>query len=472
MREAFRPAVRLRYCGDADELAPWRREALHVLEAMHRENVLDLPIYAREARLACGARVVCRRVGAQDVVEIHGPTLPERDRFRRPGPGARTEREGTFYAIADCLARYDGLTGTVNAIPEGPLAGWELGLGSGVTVVEAARAGLPEASGLPEAGISRDVGVFRLPGGAASGLLYGREHIPDAAPFSVSCLVRLRETLEYDYSYDAMGLPNVIRTYLLRGDGQGRFVWDCPGSLSPLVGFCSPHLHPDWEETVTYPWSPWKADYLGRTERLLGARRADSACPDAPALDAACPRDGQGAAYPYPEGFVMGVQAAGVFVCDGNRLLGARLSHFETQTGYAPALSDPLALDVWHHVVMTHAADGAVRLYVARQDEAAAVAYCGVQPLCAMDAACLWQASGVNAWTLHNGRTGAAIGAYRMNPAMDVALPRFFHYALSAGQACLLQQEALDGLFVADDHEAAQACALGLDPIFVAKEAS
>ena len=68
--------------------------------------------------------------------------------------------------------------------------------------------------------------------------------------------------------------------------------------------------------------------------------------------------------------------------------------------------------------------------------------------------------------------TGAAIGAYRMNPVMDVCLPRFFHYALSPAQAYLLQLEALTGLFVADDHEASQAAALGLTAITIPKEAS
>jgi hypothetical protein len=53
---------------------------------------------------------------------------------------------------------------------------------------------------------------------------------------------------------------------------------------------------------------------------------------------------------------------------------------------------------------------------------------------------------------------------------MDVALPRFFHYALSPGQAWLLSLEALSGLFVADDHETAQATAYGLAPVTIVKE--
>jgi len=331
---------------------------------------------------------------------------------------------------------------------------------------------LPAYAGLPQAGIGREVGVFRLPGGAASGLLYGRGHIPDNAPFSVSCLVRLNAPLKYDYTFDARGVLNPIRNYLLRSDDGAAFVHDCPGDLSPLIGFCSPHLHPGWEEDVTYPWSPWNDDFAASPDRLQGARRAAAGCDGAPRLIGDDYKDAQGNPYPSPDGFVMGMQAAGVFVTDGNRLLGARLSHFESQFGTTPAVSDPLEIGLWHHVVMAHAADGTVRLFVVREDEAEGAAYAGTMPLCAMDEACAYQASGVNAWTLRNGPDGEAIAASCMNPTMDVALPRFFHYALSPGQAWLLSLEGLSGLFVADDHEAAQATALGLTPIVIEKETS
>uniref|UniRef100_I2PYP0 Uncharacterized protein n=1 Tax=Desulfovibrio sp. U5L TaxID=596152 RepID=I2PYP0_9BACT len=471
MNADFRPTVRLRFDGDAAALAGLRGAALRELDTMRRENVFDLPVYGRHLRLPGGEAIVCSRIGLLETVTIRAPGAGEPRPAGRIALPALPDPDGYFYAIPGCLARYEGLSTLGNAIPDGPLAGWTVGLGGDVTVVTASRAGLPEPPGLPAAGIGRELGVFVLPGGAASGLLFGRDHIPDAAPFSVSCLVRLREPLAYDYTYDARGVLNPFRAYFLQSADGRDFVWDCPGSISPLLGFCSPHLHPDWVETVTYPWAPWNEDFAARTELLAGARRAGTACPDAPALAREAYRDAAGQAYPDPEGFVLGLQAAGLFVYNGNRLLGARLSHFETQTGYVPALSDPLECGVWHHAVLTHEADGAVTLYLAREDRAAADAYAGVQPLCAMDAACAWQASGVNAWTLANGRTGQAIGAYRMNSAMDVALPRFFDYALSPGQAYLLQLEALAGLFVADDHEVVQAAGAGLTPITIAKEA-
>lgn len=471
MNADFRPTVRLRFEGDVEALAGLRGPALRELSAMRRENVFDLPVYGRSLRLAGGETIVCGRLGLLETVTIRGPGADGPRPAGRTGLPPLPDPTGSFYAIPGCLARYEGLSTLGNAIVDGPLAGWTVGLGNDVTVATASWAGLPEPQGLPAAGIERELGVFVLPGGAASGLLFGRDHIPDGAPFSVSCLVRLRQRLDYDYTYDERGVLNPFRPYLLQSADGRDFAWDCPGSIAPLLGFCSPHLHPDWVETVTYPWSPWNEDFAAKTEQLAGARRVDAACPGASPLAGTAYLDAAGNPYPHPSGFVLGLQAAGLFLYNGNRLLGARLSHFETQTGYVPALSDPLAYGVWHHAVMTHAANGTVWLYLAREDRAEGSAHAGIQPLCAMDAACSYQASGINAWTLRNGRTGEAIGAYRMNPVMDVALPRFFDYALSPGQAFLLQLEALAGLFVADDHEMAQAAGAGLTPIIIEKEA-
>jgi hypothetical protein len=471
MLQDFRPTPRLRFRDDAGELAGLRQAALRELDVMRRENVLDLPVYARTVLLPTGERIVCRRTGLLDSIDIQAPSAGRREVWDRGGRTRPVAPEGTFYAIPECLARYEGMTGLTNAIPDGSLAGWSVGLGKAVTVCRPGQAGLSEAQGLPEAGLDREVGVFSLPGGAASGLLFGRAHIPDEAPFSVSCLVRLNAPLAYDSTYDDRNVLNPLRPYFLQSTDGQTFTWDCPGDIAPLLGFCSPHLHPDWSATITYPWAPWNENFNHNIEQLAGAKRLTaSPCPEAPLLAGDGYRDALGHDYPYPYGFILGLQAAGLFVYGGNRLLGARISNFETQIGYTPVLTDALEIGLWHHVVLTHDSDGTIRIYLAREDCRQAWTYGGNQPLCAMDAACTSTMCGVNAWTLRNGTTGAAIGAYRMNPAMDVALPRFFHYALSASQAFLLQQEALDGLFVADDHEVAQGAAQGLTPITIERE--
>ncbi|MEA4858282.1 hypothetical protein [Solidesulfovibrio sp.] len=475
MSEDFRPTVRLRLTGDPEDfegLARLRGLALRELEAMRQENRHELPVYSRSLCLSGGERIVCRRVGSLDSLDIVAGPRRSRAVPVRPWPSPRLAGEGSFYVIPDCLARYEGLFGLENAVTDGDLAGWSMGLGNDVSIIPAGQAGLPQPQSLPEAGIARDRGVFVLPGGAGSGLLFGRDHIPDGASFSVSCLVRLHAALEYDYTYDDRDVLNPIRAYFLQSVDGEAFTWDCPGSIAPLLGFCSPHLHPGWSAALTYPWAPWNADYAANTETVTGVRRVETACDGAPKLAGEAYRDARGVAYPNPDGCIVGLQAAGLFVYNGNRLLGARLSNFESQFGYAPAVSDPLRYGLWHHVVMTHEADGAVRVYLAAADAAAATVYAGRQPLCAMDGDCDYQKSGHNAWTLRLGRSGEAVGAFRQNPVMDVALPRFFHYALSPAQAYLLQLEALTGLFVADDPEAAQAAALGLTPVTIAKEAS
>ena len=71
MIEEFRPTVRLRFFGDPTRFAPLRREALRELDTLRRENAFDLPVYTRSVRLDSGERIICRRVGEQDVVEIH-----------------------------------------------------------------------------------------------------------------------------------------------------------------------------------------------------------------------------------------------------------------------------------------------------------------------------------------------------------------------------------------------------------------
>lgn len=466
--DAFRPSVRLRFEGDPGELAGLRHAALRELDTMRRENVLDLPVYSRSLALPTGERIECRRVGALDSLTIAAPRPPITPVPDRPERATSTGPSGSFYAIPQCLARYEGITSLTNAILDGDLAGWSLGLGNAVTVCARGDAGLSEAQGLPEAGLDREVGVFTLPGGSGSGLLFGRTHIPDDTAFSVSCLVRLRAPLEYDYTYDTRGLYNPFRTYLLRSDDGENFTWDSPGDIAPLLGFCSPHLHPGWNETVTYPWAPWNADFMKNVEHLAGAKRlAAPACAEAPLLVGDAYIDALGQPYPHPYGFILGLQATGLFVANGNRLLGARISDFDTQLGYVPVVTDPLDLGVWYHAVFTHDTDETVRIYLARQDESRAWVYSGNQPLCAMDTACRYTMCGINSWTLNNGTTGAEIGSYRMTPVMDMALPRFFHYALSADQAYLLQLEALAGVFVADDHEVAQASALGLTPITI-----
>ncbi len=470
----IRPTPVVRLSGDRFAAEGVRGDAMRELQTLDRLNVNDLEVCSRRVRRAGGGVIVCRREFGRRTADIFVPTAQAKQ--KRPGSGSPTaeERERFVYVVPDCVARYDGLYDLVNNIPDGSLAGWGLGTGRAISILPEGECGLRPGAALPDAGMSREYNVFRLPGGKGSGLLYADGHIPQTGAFSVSCLFRLNAALEYDHDFDDKDVVNPLRTYFLKsGDGTD-WTWDCPGSLSPVIGFCSPRLNPAWEETFTYPWAPWNEDFSANTEVLAGAFAAGAACPEAPPLagepgsaywDAAGPNP-----YPHPMGFVTGVQATGLFVYNGDRLMVAKISDYTTQYGYEPIITGAVKIGTWHHAAATYDEDGAAALYLAELDAPEATAWTGLQPKCALDEAFTGARSGVNHWTLSSENTGEIISEYRMNPAMDVALPRFYHYALSAGQAYMLQLEAFGDVFVADDHEAGELAGKGYTPILVGRE--
>jgi len=474
----------VREYGDLAATAAMRPDAWRELATMRRLNVNGLAEVSRTVRFDDGRVILCRRSGGRERVHLFAPASRERrmaavfsETRPRPAP------DGHFYVIPGCLARYDGLPGLQNAIPDGPLAGWSLGTGTRAGILPFARTALPTPGVAPGAGWERTFNAFSLPGGEGSGLLYGAGHIPATGAFSVSCLFRLASRLDYDYTFDDRGVLSPIRPYVLQSQDGEIFTWTCPGSLSPVVGFCQPDFHPGWSEEITYPWAPWNEDFARHTETLIGIRRVTQSCPDAPLLapdgapdgTAGSPyRDAREAAYPHPHGFVAGMRAAGLFVADGDRLLAGRITDFSTQYGFAPILTPSISLGVWHHAVLSFAANGATVLHLAAQDQSPDqwAAYETVQPSRAMDMGQGYAASGVNSGSFVSDRTGERISGFRMNAAMDMALPRFFHHALDADQARLLHFEAFFGEFVADAFEAGPLAALGLTPIVIGREAS
>ncbi|QLA21272.1 hypothetical protein [Desulfolutivibrio sulfoxidireducens] len=476
MREAYFPPV-IREHGDTLAAAALRPAAWRELDTLVRLNVNDLDVVSRTVRFDDGRVIVCRRVGGRDLVDIHAPRPRSRPRGERePSPPPRPVEEGFFYVIPGCVARYDGSGDLVNAIPDGPLSGWTVGTGAAVAILPFEDTGLPDPGVVPETGDERVFDAFRLPGGAASGLLYAPGHIPASGAFALSCLFRLRERLEYDYTFDEKGVLSPVRPYVLQsGDGVD-FTWNCPGSLSPVIGFCEPMAHPDWVEEVTYPWSPWNEDFSENTEDVAGIKRVEQSCADAPLLapdgSAGDPYlDAGGKAYPHPHGFVVGMRFVGLFIADGDRLLAGRISDFATGYGYEPILTGSLELGAWHHAVLSYEKDGTATLFLAvhGQEPDDWKTYAAAQPVGAMDMGQDYPASGVNAGYLVNDKSGERISGFRMNAALDIALPRFFHEALDADQARLLHEEAFCGRYVADECEMAAIAAKGLSPIIIGR---
>ncbi len=467
--------------GDPARTAALRGAGERELAVMRQVNTDDLRICSRTLILPDGSRVVCRREFDREWVTVYAPFSRGGDAPGSSAPRGRPAREGSFYVIPGCVARYDGLggkDGLGNNIPDGDLAGWSLGLGVRTGSIPMAGTGLPEpaplpgGSGLDGEGRGRNFTAFSLPGGSGSGLLYADGHIPRTGAFSVSCMFRLNEVLAFDYGFEEKGILSPILARVLLSDDGDQWTWDCPGSLSPLLGFCSPQMHGDWLESVTYPWAPWNEHFAAQDQSLRGARRIDSRCPGAPLLEGAAYVDARGAAYPHPAGFVTGVQSAGLFIYDGNRLMASKISDFHAQYAYPPILSRRLETGVWHFAAMSYEADGETRLYLARLDgaDAALEAGAGRQPVCELDEAFVRAASGVNGYFIVNTQDGSHISQFRMNPAMDLAMPRFFHHALSPDQAELLFLEAAGEAFVADAFEAGELMDKGFTPIVIGRE--
>lgn len=469
----------LREHGDRAATAALRPMALRELAIMRRLNMGNLPEVSRTLRFDDGRAIVCARTGGREVVHLYAPLDRERPDGTMPGLRRRLpERDRTaVYVIPGCVARYDGVDGLENAIPDGPLSGWSLGTGSRVNRLPFAGLGLPRPGTVPEAGLVRDVTAFELPGGDGSGLLYGPGHIPSAGAFALSCLFRLKSPLPYDYTFDDRGVLSPIRCLVLQTDDSERFSWSCPGSLSPVLGYCQPHLHPGWSEDATYPWAPWNEDFAGHVERVTGIRRVDESCPDAPLLAPAqngdAYRDARGLAYPHPHGFVAGMRLAGLFIADGDRLLAGRIADFPGEAGMPVIRTGSIPLNVWHHAVVSHAPDGTTTLSLAALDQHPAQwdLWRTRQGVTEMDMGQGYAASGVNAGTLYSRGGTHAVSSFRMNAALDVALIRFFHQALDEDQAGLLHCEAFCGEYAADEYEIGPIEAAGLTPIVIGRHA-
>lgn len=474
----FPPVVRLH--GDPAAAMSLRQDAMRELDTLRRLNVCGLSEVSRTVRFDDGRAIVCAITGGRETAHLYAPAVRSR-RHASPVAGGRRRHErddSAVFVIPGCVARYDGTGDLQNALPDGALSGARLGLGARTATLPFEQTGLPSPGLVPEAGLSRSFDAFELPGGQGSGILYGAGHIPSCGAFSISCLFRLKASLAYDYTFDERGVLSPIRCHVLQSADGEDFTWSCPGSLSPVAGYCQPHFHPGWSETVTYPWSPWNEDFENRTQLLHGVRRVEQSCPDAPLLASAedgakAYTDAKGHAYPHPHGFVAGMRLAGLFIADGDRLMAGRIADFSSEIGLSPILTPSIPLGVWRHAVLSHAADGATTLYLAAADQKPwrRDVWRTRQGVSDLDMSQGYAASGVNSGALVSQDTGETISSFRMNAALDVALIRFFHHALDDDQAGLLHDEAFNGEYAADEFEIGLIEAAGLTPIVIGRRA-
>ena len=303
--------------------------------------------------------------------------------------------------------------------------------------------------------------------------------MPGNATFSFSCAFRLNESLEYDYSFDERGILNPVRSYYLKSSDGKKWTWDCPGSLSPVIGWASPQYFTSDAESVTFPWAPWNDDFTHES-LVTGFRAADNACSGAPRLadawsasspywDANDPPN----PYPYPKGFITGMRFFGLFVYNGCQLLCGRLNDFMGQYQLSPIVTPGIGLGQWLHATVVQEADGVLNLYLANKTTKNGAHYSamslldGMEPPTVYDAPYDYVFVGYNSWYVKLLTNAEKISHFSMNPRIDVCLPRFYGRSLTMAEAMLLHREALDGVFVADDFEVGQIETAGFVPVLV-----
>lgn len=478
--------------GDRERADTLRGVGLQCKAQLQRENAYDYAVFARTWTERDGIRCTVQR-NLGPLVDAYTITIFCPPRARGGEEEIRVQipvlQPGQFFYVPGCVARYDAVLAPalpkshavhwINAVPGGALKDAVLNYRKDVVLRTRAACGLPAMEGRDQAGISRNIGVYSLPGGVASGMHLLKEHLPDNKDFSFSCAFRLNESLAYDYTFEERQVLNPIRSYYLKSSDGQQWAWDCPGSLCPVIGWAAPQYFKASQEHITYPWAPWDDDFSNEF-LISGLKAADTVCPDAPLLaeswSASSPywdRKDPPRPYPHPKGFVTGMRFVGLFVYNGKQLLCGRINDFQGQYQLSPVMTPPIALGEWMHAVVAQEQSGAFTFSLASSATEKGSRYSGVVslepmlPPTAVDAPYDYVFLGYNSWFVDLAQPHETISHFSMNAHLDICLPRFYGRAVNRAEAVLLHREALDGVFVADAFEMGQLVAAGLVPVSV-----
>jgi hypothetical protein len=173
----------------------------------------------------------------------------------------------------------------------------------------------------------------------------------------------------------------------------------------------------------------------------------------------------------HPEGYLAGINLCGLFWYNGNRILAGKISDFQNEAQYSPIITNKLELDTPYHVVLSYAENGETTLYVTKiksKDIAVYKSRGTTSKFYAYDSAgaALPLMSGTKYQELRS-TDGEVVGQWLFSSNMLLGLPRFYRRALSSQEAKLLLLEAFNGVFVADDFEAAQLVGSGFKPVTI-----
>ena len=175
-----------------------------------------------------------------------------------------------------------------------------------------------------------------------------------------------------------------------------------------------------------------------------------------------------------PRGYMIGMNFIGLAWYNGNSILAGKVCDYETEYNLSPTVSNPLDVGEWYHVCMTYDDSGESKLYISKSGSGNIQTSVAKQSTAAFE--CVngfgsgldYYLSGADYWDMEpeeNSQTTDWKSSWIFSSCMDIGLIRFYHRALSMDEARALLLEAFHGVFVADDHEAAQLVGAGLVPV-------
>lgn len=178
----------------------------------------------------------------------------------------------------------------------------------------------------------------------------------------------------------------------------------------------------------------------------------------------------------HPEGYLVGINLLGLCWYNGNRILAGKICDFQNEYTFAPIVSDPLDIGNWYHVCMTYNNKGEVKLFYTKLSSNTINVKLANQSTGLFKNTTWYEDSplpiyvGADDWGMSpadDSPTSEYKSIWEFSSSMDIGLLRFYHRALTKAEAQLLTMEVFDGVFVADDFEAAQLIGAGLSPVTV-----
>jgi hypothetical protein len=287
--------------GDERQADTLRGAALQLKAGLDQGNVNALNQCSAMRRYDDGSVIEVRKNYNFYELNIYCPHVPG-PQEAQPIQIVPPLEPGQFFWVPGCFARYGFQEGqelhNEILLKAGSLDGDTSNEGFGTVFENLDDVGLPPPGTSPDGSISRRYRTCWLEGvGPDSGEYYSQfkmasAHIPAKGSFSISCVVRLREPIQVDYSFqyrtaelgNGYTVWNPIKARLLTSEDGVTWSSACPGSLAPLVGYKIPSRFSNHWVNFTYPWPSFNEDFVAGIERQIGCREIGRVCPNEPLM--------------------------------------------------------------------------------------------------------------------------------------------------------------------------------------------